>query len=286
MCGFVRSDQEGVRVGADWSGDCRRRLATGGAAFGASLRFLTRLPVPTLGPDDDFSRLPDLARQAWAFPLAGAVVGLLSGATFWLASWIGLAGLPAAALAIAAGIVATGALHEDGLADTADGLAAGGGTERRLSVMRDSRIGAAGATALVLSIVLRVAALSAISEVSAGLAAAVLVAANAASRAAALAPMTLLAPARSDGIGVAAGRPSRSALAAASCIAAAFAVILLIPFGNAVLPLAGMLAAAVAALVVVRAAATSFGGGTGDVAGAAEQAAAIAFLLAAAAAVS
>jgi adenosylcobinamide-GDP ribazoletransferase len=261
-------------------------LATAGAALGASLRFLTRLPVPTLGPNDDSSRLPDLSRTAWAFPLAGAVVGLVGGATLWIASWIGLAALPAAALAITASIAATGALHEDGLADTADGLAAGGSAERRLSVMRDSRIGAAGATALALSIVLRVAALSAIIEISPGLAAAVLVVAEAVARAAALAPMALLAPARSDGIGVAAGRPSRSALAAASCVAAAIAVILLIPFGNAVAPLAGMLAAAVAALVVVRTAAKAFGGSTGDVAGAAEQAATIAFLLAAAAAVS
>jgi adenosylcobinamide-GDP ribazoletransferase len=286
MSGFVQGHQEGVRVRVDGTDDSRRRLAAAGAALGASLRFLTRLPVPTLGPDDDSSRLPDLSRDAWAFPLAGAVVGLVGGATLWLVSWIGLPALPAATVAIAAGIAATGALHEDGLADTADGLAAGGSAERRLSVMRDSRIGAAGATALALSIVLRVAALSAIVEKSPVLAAAVLVAAEAAARAAALAPMALLAPARTDGIGVAAGRPSRPALVVASCVAAALAVILLILFGNVAAAFAGLLAAAVAALVVVRTAARSFGGSTGDVAGAAEQAAAIAFLLAAAAAVS
>jgi adenosylcobinamide-GDP ribazoletransferase len=273
-------------VPAEWTGGFRRRTAAAGAALGASLRFLTRLPVPTLGPDDDSSRLPDLSRAAWAFPLAGAVIGLLAGATLWLCTWIGLPALPAAAVAIAAGVAATGALHEDGLADTADGLAAGGSAERRLAVMRDSRIGAAGATALALSLVLRVAALSAIIELSPGLAAAVLVAAEAVARAAALAPMALLPPARSDGIGVAAGRPSRSALVTASCVSAAIAVILLISFGIPLTPLAGILAAAAAALVVVRAAAKAFGGATGDVAGAAEQAGVIAFLLAAAAVVS
>lgn len=270
----------------DRTDDGRRRLAAAGAALGASLRFLTRLPVPTLGPDDDSSRLPDLSRVAWAFPLAGTVVGLTGGATLWFCTWIGLPALPAAAVAIATGVAATGALHEDGLADTADGLAAGGSAERRLSVMRDSRIGAAGATALTLSIVLRVAALSAIAEVSPGLAATVLVAAEAAARAAALAPMTLLPPARRDGIGATAGRPPPGGLIVASGLAAGIVCICLMSFGFVAAPFVAMLAAAAATTVVTHTAERALGGSTGDVAGAAEQAASIAFLLAAAAAVS
>jgi adenosylcobinamide-GDP ribazoletransferase len=261
------------------------RLARAAAAIAGCLRFLARVPVPVLGPLDDPARLPDLARDAWAMPVAGAVIGLASAAALWLTTWLGLPALPAAAVAVTVGVAVTGALHEDGLADTADGLAAGGSTERRLAVMRDSRIGAAGAAALALSLLLRVSALAAIAEVSPTVAAAAFVAANAVSRAAALAPLALLPPARVDGIAVAAGRPTASGLAAAAVAAAVIALLIGGAETGFSATLAGLATVVVAVWLLLRTIRATLGGGTGDVAGAAEQAAACAFLLAVAAAV-
>ncbi|MFM9858803.1 adenosylcobinamide-GDP ribazoletransferase [Pseudoxanthobacter sp. M-2] len=259
------------------------RLARAAAAIAGCLRFLARVPVPVLGPLDDPARLPDLARDAWAMPVAGAVIGLAGAAALWLTAWLGLPPLPAAAVAVAVGVAVTGALHEDGLADTADGLAAGGSAERRLAVMRDSHIGAAGAAALVLSLILRVSALAAIAEVSPTVAAAAFVAANAVSRASALAPLALLPPARTDGIAVAAGRPTAGGLTSAGATAAVLALLIGGAETGMAATIAGLAAAAVAVWLLLRLMRATLGGGTGDVAGAAEQAAACAFLLAVAA---
>src|SRR4030088_1447904 len=78
--------------------------------------FCTRLPLAHAEPIDS----GDIARASWAMPLAGALGGLIGAAVYWLPSAVGLPPLPAAALALAATLAATGCLHEDGLADTAD----------------------------------------------------------------------------------------------------------------------------------------------------------------------
>src|SRR5215467_2147821 len=106
------------------------------ADLSAAVLFCTRLPVPGAATITG----ADIARASWALPVAGAIVGLIAAAVYWLARAAGLPPLPAAALTIAAGVLATGCLHEDGLADAADSL--GGGTRaRKLEIMRDSRIG-------------------------------------------------------------------------------------------------------------------------------------------------
>ncbi len=133
-----------------------RQLA---ADLAAAFLFSTRLPltgVPALTG-------ADIARAGWALPVAGAIVGLISALVYWLARASGLPPLPAAGLTIAASLAATGCLHEDGLADVADSF--GGRTrERKLEIMRDSRIGTYGACALLLSLLLRSAALSSIAD--------------------------------------------------------------------------------------------------------------------------
>src|SRR4029077_501094 len=108
-------------------------------------------------------------------------VGLVGAAAYWLAHAAGLPSLSAAALALAATLLVTGALHEDGLADVADGFGGGATRERKLEIMDDSRIGTFGVCALILSFMLRVAALTNLGDP--GLVAAVLVAAHAAGRA-------------------------------------------------------------------------------------------------------
>ena len=123
-----------------------------------------------------------------------------------LAHRLGLPPIVAAGLAIAALAASTGALHEDGLADVADGFGGGATRERKLEIMRDSRIGAFGATALALSLILRTGALAAALSAGLGFAAASLVLVSGVSRAGALFPLALLDPARSEGAGASAGR--------------------------------------------------------------------------------
>ena len=122
-----------------------------------------------------------------------------------IAAGIGLPDIVAAVLAVGAGALVTGALHEDGLADMADGFGGGNTPERKLAIMRDSRIGAYGVIVLVVVLAAKVGAISDLG--STGLVAAALVAAAAASRAAMPAVMLWLEPARTDGLAVDAGRP-------------------------------------------------------------------------------
>src|SRR5215472_11641834 len=122
----------------------------------ASILFLTRLrygPAATAGG-------AAIAQGAWAFPIAGLIVGAIGALVYWLAHRLGLPPLPCAALSVAATMLVTGCLHEDGLADTIDGFGGGGTREQKLDIMRDSRIGTYGVCALVLSVLLRASALA------------------------------------------------------------------------------------------------------------------------------
>ncbi|ANK81956.1 MAG: cobalamin 5'-phosphate synthase [Rhizobiales bacterium NRL2] len=229
-----------------------------------ALGWLTRLPVrfPAGGGGER-----TLAEAVWAFPLAGVVVAAAGAAAFVVAHCFGGPGLLAAVLAVAAMVVVTGALHEDGVADFFDGLGARGGRAARLAAMRDSRIGVYGVIALFLLLAARVAALSGLSG---GEALAALLAAATLSRAAMAWLMLTGAPARADGAGRAAGEPGEGAVAAAGGFAllALVAAALVAPFGIAGLVLAPVLALT-AAEAVGRKAARRFGGYTGDVLGAA-----------------
>jgi adenosylcobinamide-GDP ribazoletransferase len=143
--------------------------------FVNALRFMTIFPVPS----SNTATAPDwLSRCAKYFPAVGICVGLVSAAALLLAGSI-WGPVIAALLAVAASIVITGALHEDGLADTADGFGGGWSVEKRLAIMKDSRIGAYGALALMFGIALRVSALA---EMPVWTAAAALIAAHAAAR--------------------------------------------------------------------------------------------------------
>ncbi len=122
----------------------------------AALMFLSRIPVPweKISPDP-----PDLTRAFWAFPLVGLVLGSLSGLAALIAHLLGLSSLLSVIIGISIGIILTGALHEDGLADTIDGLGGGSTNEEKLEIMRDSRIGTYGTIALVICLMLRLGAL-------------------------------------------------------------------------------------------------------------------------------
>ena len=242
------------------------------ADFAVATAFFTRIPVATPA-----GHVEPLADASWAFPLVGAGIGGVAALAFLLAQLLGLGDWPAAVLAVLAGIVLTGALHEDGLADTADGLIGGQDRDQRLAIMRDSRHGTFGVVAIVLSVLLRAAALAEIGEpIYAGLA---LIAAHAASRAALPCAMLVMAPARAEGLGAAAGRPSMSLVLVALAIGLLVSLAALGPARGLVA--IGFAGAAMFALGVL--AYRRIGGYTGDILGAFQQIGEIVMLLTAAA---
>src|SRR4051794_28358542 len=118
--------------------------------------FLTRMPLPMPGT----ILHGHVSRALWAAPVVGGVVGAVGAAVYGLMHILRVPELPAAALAVVASVAATGALHEDGLADVADGFGGGATRERKLEIMRDSRIGTYGVCALMISFMLRIGALA------------------------------------------------------------------------------------------------------------------------------
>jgi adenosylcobinamide-GDP ribazoletransferase len=222
--------------------------------------FCTRLPVAPSMPVAS----GDIARASWAIPVAGALVGALGALAYRLAVRVGLPPPVAAAVALAAGMAATGCLHEDGLADTADGFG-GHGRERKLEIMRDSRLGTFGACALLMSLLLRWSAVASIADV--GAVALALVAAHAAARAPLPAVMALVPPARGDGLTASAGLPPREAVVAAGLLGTLALVLCLGPTAAVV----ALILLAAAAVIIARVTAKAIGGHTGDVLGALEQ---------------
>jgi len=223
--------------------------------------FFTRLPVPVPVSIAEAR----LASSIWAVPLAGLAVAVLSAAAYALALALGLVPGVAAALGLAVGVVATGGLHEDGLADTADGFGGGSDRERKLLIMRDSRIGTYGACALVLGLLMRWSSLAAIAEPLAVLAA--LVASHTAARAILPGFMHALPPARAEGLSANAGMPTFGvALTAAILGAVALFLCLGLQAGFVVLALLSLAALAMGWLCR-----RQVGGQTGDILGALEQ---------------
>jgi adenosylcobinamide-GDP ribazoletransferase len=157
----------------------------------------------------------DVGRCLWALPLAGLVVGLFSGYVFWVSSLAGLGTIVSAAVATAAAVLVTGALHEDGLADTADGFGGGTTPARKLEIMRDSRIGTYGSCGLFFCLLVRTGAVAEIAVPKYALLS--LIGAHAAARATMPVMLLLLAPARADGLAAGVARPSlRNALVASA----------------------------------------------------------------------
>lgn len=243
-----------------------------------ALVFLTRIPGNILGQSTE--QTPDFRRAARVFPFVGALIGAIGGIVIVLAMALGLPASVASALAVMGLVLLTGALHEDGLADTADGFGGGGTAQRKLEIMDDSRIGSFGTVALILSLGIRILALAAIAPSGGLRAAAALIAAEAASRGAAVGLWHELPTARPSGMADGAGAPDENAMlfafAGSACIVAI-----------AIIPAFGFWAAFVGALVLtltgfgfVRFTAYQIGGQTGDTLGACQQCTSIAFLVA------
>ncbi|MEM1077551.1 MAG: adenosylcobinamide-GDP ribazoletransferase [Pseudomonadota bacterium] len=237
-----------------------------------ALSLLSRLPVPV-----DHSRAgARAAAAAWAYPLVGVGLAGLAGGLAWGLSATGLPPGPVAGLVLVAQVMLTGALHEDGLADSADGLWGGWEPARRLEIMRDSRIGAYGVLALGLSLLLRWACLVAIlTSGGPGLLLAALVATAALSRGAMVTVMHVLPFARDDGLSRRVGTVPRWSALLAVGLSLGICVMLWGLLGLALLAAAG----GAAALVVGRLAQARIGGQTGDILGATQQVTEITALL-------
>ena len=120
--------------------------------FFATIMFFTRIPIKWSFFSD---KAPDLTKAAWAFPLVGFLIGLLSGALGDFLIFLGLPNFLSCIIAIIMSILLTGAFHEDGLADSADGLGAGGSPQRINKIIHDSRLGTYGVLALILGLLTR-----------------------------------------------------------------------------------------------------------------------------------
>jgi adenosylcobinamide-GDP ribazoletransferase len=259
-----------------WAGAARRWTAGSGRTLVIellrSLRFYSRLPIPALSWETDTHALPT-GDAAAVLPVAGAIIGAAGSFALLLAHALGLGSFLCAALAVTTLALVTGALHEDGLADTADGFGGGSTPERRLEIMKDSRIGSYGGAALTLAFVLRIACLTELlARIGAAGAAAAIVFVAALSRAAPLLLLMVLPPARATGSSHAVGRPEPQVVGAAFLVCGGLALVA--AFSGA-LPLSGLLLAFVLtagiSLAMTRLSARLIGGQTGDVGGAIQQ---------------
>lgn len=246
--------------------------------FLTAVQFFTRLPVPAwVGHSAQ-----QLAQATRYFPLVGIVVGTLAALALWLAA-LCLPPALAVGLSIAVGVLVTGAFHEDGLGDFADGFGGGHSREQILAIMKDSRIGSYGAITLVLVLLLKFQALLALhDEHGLMLAAAALIAAHGYSRLLAASLMLTQHYVRDDA-------SARAKPAAQRLDAAGIVVALLTGLAALALPWA----AGTAATALLSAAATALlvrawlgwrlqrrlGGYTGDCLGAVQQLTELAFYL-------
>lgn len=240
-----------------------------------SVAFLSILPVQSNEGE------PDFARSAYTFPIAGLVIGILPAASYFVAARWGLPPLACAALCVLLLIVITRGLHEDGLADVADGFWGGHTRERKLTIMRDSTIGTFGALALIATVLVRTIFLAEIgSRLSDAATALTILIVAALSRAAILYPWTVLPSARS-GTDMGEAKPAASLAArygAPTRYVFGIAAILTIPLILALALTAGFAATCVAlvaatavTLALNRLSLFHIGGRTGDTLGATQQ---------------
>jgi adenosylcobinamide-GDP ribazoletransferase len=233
-----------------------------------ALSLLTRLPIKV--GEAAYERS---AHAAWAYPLVGIATGIIACVAAGLAFWFGLPLWATAIFAIGAGVIATGAMHEDGLADCADGFWGGWDPAMRLKIMKDSQIGTYGVLALLLVQGLRFGAMLEVLRWDSWIIP--VIAIHIASRAVMPAVMSTLPHARDTGLSRSVGLVSSNNAMIAGAIGA---TALVLGFGLYGITLS--LVAALATFSVARLAMAKVGGQTGDVCGAAQQVTEVALLLA------
>lgn len=222
-----------------------------------AIGFLTRIPVGdvTRGGRTEV----DMARAVPWFPVVGAAIGAISGGVYLLADEI-LNVRVAAAIAVGVSLLITGAFHHDGLADIADAFGGGWTVERRMEILKDSRLGTYGTAALCMALLTEVLA---ISELKGGEAFSAILVAHSLGRAMALAAM-ILAPAAGDGMGA----DYMARLSPVGVLAGVLFAVAITAVFAPVFPLAVIGVAAIPAIATVALSIRKIGGISGDVLGA------------------
>jgi len=232
----------------------------------AAFSLLSRLPVPV-----DHARSGARgARAAWAYPIVGAAIGVMAGCIGAVGLWIGLPAGMVGAFVLAILALLSGGMHEDGLADFADGVGGGRNVAQRLEIMKDSRIGAYGAIALCLALLARwsgIAALEGWALIGA------LAMTGAISRSAVVFLMYIMPPARPEGLSSSAGKPLKSSLLIALFIALFISILCAGLWGILIFALSFL-----GIIPIYGLAQRNLRGQTGDVLGAAQQCVEIASL--------
>lgn len=230
--------------------------------IGAAFMLLTRISINwhKISPDQP----PDLNRCLWVYPFVGLVVGSMGAVVYCGSIALSIPQYPSIILCLGAMILATGAFHEDGLADVMDGFGGGLTKEKKLDIMRDSRIGTYGGLALIFSMILKFTSLINLSDLQ--LMFAIIIGASI-SRLMILVTLLFLSPAREDSLSTAAGIPSYRAMITASIIA------LLPPllFLNIKMTVIIFLVALLTTAIMSRISYKQIGGYSGDVLGAIQQ---------------
>lgn len=229
--------------------------------FGLALQFMTRLPVPWQVSYSETAQ----AASARFYPAVGLVVGLIAALVFLLAHWM-FTPVIAGFLAIAAGIAVTGGLHEDGLADSADGLGSGAPRDRALEIMRDSSVGVFGVLALLIALPLKALALAELPALAGAIA---LICGHGLSRYACVFVIRNHPYARSSSVKFAKPQIDGAGHRFAALWALGFVLLLLVGFGLA--GFTGLALAGALTFALLRRAMARLEGYTGDILGASQQ---------------
>lgn len=228
----------------------------------AAFMLLTRIPINwnKISPDQP----PDLNRCLWVYPVVGLVVGSIGAGIYFAAIKLSIPQYPAIILCLIAMILTTGAFHEDGLADVMDGFGGGGSKDKKLEIMRDSRIGTYGGLALLLSIILKFTSLINFSDFQ--LMITVIIGAVV-SRLMILLTLLMLQPARKDSLSTIAGIPSHGSIITAGIIT----IITTLFFLDFIVTVIVILVALLITALFARTSYKQVGGYSGDVLGAVQQ---------------
>ncbi|RCK28221.1 cobalamin biosynthesis protein CobS [Thalassospira profundimaris] len=226
--------------------------------FWRAMALLSRVPLPPVG---DF-RAALIARSVWCWPVVGLVLAGLALLPAMLVDFLTGNPLVYAIFAIAAMVLLSGAMHEDGIADCADGFGGGMDRDRKLEIMRDSTVGTYAVVMLILTLGLRLVLITAAADI--GQAGILFLIMAVISRAAMPVVMRILPPARDNGLGKGAGRPGWLPVLIGFAIASAIVLVL----GGIGAMFAVIVGVMIAILIVAMVARSQIGGQTGDVLGA------------------
>ncbi|UTW57415.1 adenosylcobinamide-GDP ribazoletransferase [Kordiimonas sp. SCSIO 12603] len=235
----------------------------------AAFMLLTRIPINWTKISD---APPNLGRAMWAYPVVGFFIGGLMSLAFLASTHIGISKELAILIAISTAVFTTGSFHEDGLADVADGFGGGYGKDKKLEIMRDSRIGTYGGLALIIAFSFKFFSLQSMTEMDI-VRAMIIVAVI--SRSVILIPPLILSPARSNSLATEAGKPSFPTVTTAFILSLGSSFFIASMAATIFLTVSALLTT----LVFCRLAYKQVGGYSGDILGATQQLSEIAMLI-------